>query len=219
MLAEKNMGETANGISRPLSAGTMYWLRGRSIGALIFAFFGATDMFWALWFARDVPQMWSKAIWLVAVALGGWSITQRLLLRRLSVSAVDKSVARQRLKFLASWFLVVVVIEVISINLGKPILIHFHRLDLFPQWVEAVVGLHLLPLARLFNASVLRHGRGAGIGDLRFAADPRQQPSCHHDPCGIGSQSLGNRCHDSVSGCGVHSFGQDLTSRIFRARS
>jgi hypothetical protein len=145
------MDETANGISRPVSAGTMYWLRGRAIGALIFAFFGATDVFWALSFARDVPQMWSKAIWIVAVALGSWSITQRLLLRRLSVSTGDKSVARQRLKFLASWFLVVVVIEVISINLGKPVLIHFHRLDLFPQWVEAVVGLHFLPLARLFK--------------------------------------------------------------------
>jgi hypothetical protein len=49
------------------------------------------------------------------------------------------------------WFVVVVVIEVISINLGRPILIHFHRLDLFPQWVEAVVGLHFLPLAKLFK--------------------------------------------------------------------
>lgn len=145
------MGETASVISRPLSAGTMYWLRGRAIGALIFAFFGASDMFWALSFARDVPQMCSKAIWIAGVALGGWSITQRLLLRRLSVPAVDKSIARQHLKHYASWFLVVVVIEVLSINIGRPILIHFHRLDLFPQWVEAVVGLHFLPLARLFK--------------------------------------------------------------------
>jgi hypothetical protein len=145
------MGETANGIFRPLSAGTLYWLKGRAIGALIFACFGASDMFGALSFARNVPQMWSEAIWIVAVTLGGWSITQQLLLRRLSVPAVDKSIARQHLKHYAAWFLVVVVIEVVSINLGRPILIHFHRLDLFPQWVEAVVGLHFLPLARLFK--------------------------------------------------------------------
>jgi hypothetical protein len=145
------MSGTANRVSMPLSAGMMYWLRGRAIGALIFAFFGASDALWALSFARGVPRMWSEAIWIVAVSLGGWSITQRLLLGRLSVSAVDKSIARQRLWHYASWFLVVVVIEVISINLGRPVLTHFHRLDLFPQWVEAVVGLHFLPLARLFR--------------------------------------------------------------------
>ncbi len=144
-------GTAANRISRSLSVGMPYWLRGRAIAALIFAFFGAGDMFWALSFARDVPQVWSKTIWIVAVALGVWSLTQRVLLRRLSVSAVDKPIARQHLRRYASWFAVVVVIEVISINLGRPVLIHFHRLDLFPQWVEAVVGLHFLPLAKLFK--------------------------------------------------------------------
>jgi hypothetical protein len=145
------MGETANGIFRPLTVGTLYWLRGRAIGALIFACFGASDTFWALSFARNVPRMLSEAVWIVAVTLGGWSITQRWLLRRLSVPAVDKSIARQHWKHYASWFLVVVVIEVVSINIGSPILIHFHRQALFPQWVEAVVGLHFLPLAKLFK--------------------------------------------------------------------
>jgi hypothetical protein len=145
------MRESVNGILRALSAGTLYWLKGRAIGALIFACFGASDMLGALSFARNVPRMWSVAIWIVAVTLGGWSIRQRFLLRRLSVPAVDKSIARQHLKHYAAWFFLVVVIEVVSINLGRSILIHFHRLELFPQWVGGVVGLHFLPLAKLFK--------------------------------------------------------------------
>lgn len=156
------MGQSTSANSRPLSTGTMYWLRGRAIAALIFAFFGAGDMLWAVSFTRDVPRMWSQAIWIAAVALGCWSITQRLLLRRLPVPAVDKSIARRQLTFYASWFLLVVVLEVISINVGKPIVIHFHRLDLFPQWLEAVVGLHFLPLARLFKVPLF-YARGMAL--------------------------------------------------------
>jgi hypothetical protein len=70
----------------------------------------------------------------------------------------------------------IVAIEGAAISVGGPILGHFHRPDLYEQWVGAIVGLHFFPLGKLFKLP-LYYGTGAAIslaafGSLLIAASP-----------------------------------------------
>jgi hypothetical protein len=160
------MRDTDRTGSEPLDIGTSYWLKGRAIGAMVFAAFGAGDMLWGAKFLNDPSQVWSALIKMVALTIAIWAITQRVLLGRLPKPVTNKALARQNLRYYAVRFSAIVVIEAIAINLGGPVLAHFHRPDLFPQWLEAVVGIHFLPLARLF---AVRLFYVTGVALLLFA--------------------------------------------------
>ncbi len=54
-------------------------------------------------------------------------------------------------RFYAIRFNVILAIEVAAIFLGGPIMGHFQRKDLIPQWVDLVVGIHFFPLGKLFK--------------------------------------------------------------------
>jgi len=64
------------------------------------------------------------------------------------------------------WFFALVAAEVAGIVLGRPILNYFHRSDLYANWVDGVVGIHFLPLGRLFKLPIYYATGGA----ISFAA-------------------------------------------------
>jgi hypothetical protein len=49
-------------------------------------------------------------------------------------------------------FLVVVLVEVLALFLVSVLAYRLHRPDLAPDWCAIVVGLHFLPLAKIFRA-------------------------------------------------------------------
>jgi hypothetical protein len=68
------------------------------------------------------------------------------------------------------------------ISVGGPILGHFHRPDLYGQWVGAVVGIHFFPLGKLFKIP-LYYGTGAAIslaafGSLLISTTPLSSALC-----------------------------------------
>jgi hypothetical protein len=79
-------------------------------------------------------------------------------------------------------FNAVLAIEVAAIFLGGPILGHFQRKDLIPQWIDLVVGIHFVPLGRIFKLP-LYYGTASAMvlsslgsllippGSLRLAAN------------------------------------------------
>jgi hypothetical protein len=75
-----------------------------------------------------------------------WSIAQLAIFRH-----APKSNNKVLRRFYAIRFAVIVAIEVAAIFLGGPLLGHFHRQDLVPQWIDVVVGVHFLPLGKLFK--------------------------------------------------------------------
>jgi hypothetical protein len=48
-------------------------------------------------------------------------------------------------------FAIVVVLELVLMNIGANVAVNMHRPDLVPIWVAIVVGLHFIPLARVFR--------------------------------------------------------------------
>jgi hypothetical protein len=149
-------------IRPPVGIATLRWLRGRAIAALVCAGFGAGDMLGGMKFVSDGRQIWLAMIVVLAGALVIAAVVQVVRLGRLPKPATDESAARRHLIYFGSRFAAIVALEVILINLGPRILVHFHRLDLMPQWVEAIVGLHFFPLARLFRVNVF-YVTGAGL--------------------------------------------------------
>ncbi len=63
-------------------------------------------------------------------------------------SAVGASTRQTILK----WYLLIVLIEVLAIFLALILANRLHRADLAPDWSAMIVGLHFLPLAKIFRA-------------------------------------------------------------------
>ena len=122
-------------------------IRGRTIGSIVCFGFGAYSLY--CWIVATMSQ---KAAWLSMIAavtavLVIWAIVQLVAMRHAPRPTLNKqSKWAYNLKFFA-----VVATEVAAIILGGPILAYFHRSDLYPNWVNAVVGIHFLPLGRLFK--------------------------------------------------------------------
>jgi hypothetical protein len=149
----------AGGILGP--GGPDLWLRrrGRAVGAIVCAGFGAYSMYW--WTRAAIQgerKGWFFAITAITAILLVWSIAQLAILRHAPRLAMD---VRSRRRYRIG-FGVILVIEGAAISLGGPILAYFHRQDLYPQWVGVVVGLHFLPLGKLFKLP-LYYGTGSAI--------------------------------------------------------
>ena len=122
--------------------------RGRAVGAIFLAGFGAYSMYW--WTLAAIPsgrQGWLYAIAAIAAIFLVWSIAQLAVFRHASKFVLD---GRYR-RFYAIRFAVILVVEVGAIFLAGPVLGHFQGKDLTPQWISVVVGLHFFPLGKLFK--------------------------------------------------------------------
>lgn len=140
--------DEAGGILGPLGQDAWVRFRGRTVGAIVLTGFGAYSMYWWTLAAIQTGRRgWFYAIAAITAIFLVWSIAQLVILRQARKSASDKG----RRRFYAIRFGIILAIEVAAILLGGPILGHFQRKDLIPQWIDAVVGLHFFPLGKLFK--------------------------------------------------------------------
>jgi hypothetical protein len=141
-------------------------MRGRAVGAIVCAGFGAYALYWwAEAMIRGERRPWFGAIAAVTAILVVWAIANLVALRHAPRVVLDK----RQVRFYRIGYGLIVAIEGAAILVGGPILGHFHRPDLYGQWVGAVVGLHFFPLGKLFKVP-LYYGTGAAISLASFGS-------------------------------------------------
>ncbi len=141
------MGD-AGGILGPMGQDAWIRFRGRTVGAIVLAGFGTYSMYWwTLAAIQTERQAWFYAIAAITAIFLVWSLAQLVIFRHAPKADFDKV----RRRFYAIRFGIILAMEVAAIVLGGPILGHFQRSDLVPQWIDAVVGLHFFPLGKLFK--------------------------------------------------------------------
>jgi hypothetical protein len=152
--------------SSPLSAA---WLKGRMRGALICGFFGAVWMFEGLYFGHLATPVWLTVIGMLTVAVVAWPVIRIRSLAGGSYSAAD----RERWAAVAVPYWINLAIEWLLSFVAAIWLAHIHRYALIPQCVGAIIGLHFLPLARMFKTP-LYYWTGAAmvLGDVASLAIP-----------------------------------------------
>jgi hypothetical protein len=141
-------------------------MRGRAVGAIVCAGFGAYALYWCIQAAIQGEQRpWFGAIAVATAILVAWAIANLATLRHAPKAVLDKRLVR----FYRIGYVLIVAIEGAAISVGGPILAHFHRPELYGQWVGAVVGLHFFPLGKLFKVP-LYYWTGAAISLAAFGA-------------------------------------------------
>lgn len=141
--------------SAPLSGG---WLKGRMRGALICGFFGAVWMFEALYFGGIATPAWLAVIGLLTVTVVAWPVIRLRFLAGVRYSAADRELwaavaVPYWINFAIEWLLCIGVAVWLA---------HIHRYTLIPQCLGAIIGLHFIPLARMFR-SPLYYWTGAAM--------------------------------------------------------
>jgi hypothetical protein len=124
-------------------------LKGRAIGALICGIFGAVWMFEALYFGEIATPAWLTVIGLLAAALIIWPVTQLFSARKLPYSSAGGNWSA-----VSKAYWTIVIIEWLACTVGANWLSHIGRPDLVPQFVGGIVGLHFVPLAKIFKAPI-----------------------------------------------------------------
>jgi hypothetical protein len=141
-------------------------MRGRAVGSIVCAGFGAYALFW---WAEDAIQG-ERMPWFGAIAVGAailvvWAIANLIALRHAPKVTLDKRLVR----YYRIGYALIVATEGAAISVGGPILGHFHRPELFGQWIGAVVGIHFFPLGKLFKIP-LYYWTGAAIALAAFGS-------------------------------------------------
>lgn len=141
------MSQTTSAISgvRNISGGQ---LKGSARGALICAFFGSAWMYWAVVFSGNPTPVWFSIVTVSAVALIAWAFLRVRTVRHLPSSAADLEHSRAFRKF----FWVDVGIEWGLGGVAVFALARFGRGDMIPQVLGVIIGLHFLPLVKIFRA-------------------------------------------------------------------
>jgi hypothetical protein len=141
-------------------------MRGRAVGAIVCAGFGAYALYW--WTKDAIPgerRPWFGAIAAITAILVVWAIANLVTLRHEPRVALDKRLV----KFYRLGYALIVATEGAAISVGGPILGHFHRPDLYGQWIGAIVGIHFFPLGKLFKLP-LYYWTGAAISLAAFGS-------------------------------------------------
>jgi hypothetical protein len=123
---------------------------GAGRGALIVAMFGAGWLGWGLGQARAFTGLVGPVFGFIELFLLAWSIyvirKGRLLRKQYPpMPASTRQAARKS-------FLLVVFMEVVGLLLVWILANRLHRPDLATDWCAMVIGLHFLPLAKIFRA-------------------------------------------------------------------
>lgn len=122
-------------------------LKGRTRGALICGFFGTIWMLEALYFGHIAMPATLAAVALFALTLVSWPIARLESLRRLPGVSAD----RERWASVATLYWVNLAVEWFLCFVASNWLVHIRREDLIPQALGAIIGLHFLPLAKIFR--------------------------------------------------------------------
>jgi hypothetical protein len=141
------MGHAASAIAsvRNISGGQ---LKGSARGALICSFFGSAWMYWAVVFSGNPTPVWFSIVTVPAVALIAWAFLRVRTVRHLPSSAAELEHSRAFRKF----FWVDVGIEWGLSGVAVFALPRFGRGDLIPQALGVIIGLHFIPLVKIFRA-------------------------------------------------------------------
>ena len=156
----------AGGVLGPGGPDLLVRMRGRAVGAIVCAGFGAYALYWWTRAAiRGEQRPWLGAIAVATAILVVWAIANLVSLRHAPRVALDK----RQVRFYRIGYGLIVAIEGAAISVGGPILGHFHRPELYGQWVGAVVGIHFFPLGKLFKLP-LYYGTSAAISLAAFGS-------------------------------------------------
>jgi hypothetical protein len=117
-------------------------------GALIRSFFGSTLMYWAVVFSGGPTPLRFSLVTVPAVGLIAWSIVLVRVTRNLPSTPAELDHWRTVRKF----YWLDVALEWGLIGVAVFALARVGRFDLVPQAAGRVVGLHYLPLGRIFRA-------------------------------------------------------------------
>jgi hypothetical protein len=159
------MSQTTSAISSVRNIGGGQ-LKGSARGALICASFGSAWMYWAVVFSGNLTPEWFSIVTVPAVALIAWAFLRVRTVRHLRSSAAELEHSRAFGKF----FWIDVGIEWELSGVAVFALARFGRADLIPQTLGVIIGLHFLPLVKIFRAPVFYWTGGimvvAALGSL-----------------------------------------------------
>src|ERR1700732_1800084 len=140
------MAETADVVSGFPNVGAGQ-LKASARGGLICALLGSAWMYWAVVFSGHPTPIWFSAVSLPAITLTIWAILRILAFRHLISSAADLQHWRSFRKFLS----IDSVVEWVLVGIGTFLLSRIGCYDLIPQIFGLIIGLHFLPIAKVFQ--------------------------------------------------------------------
>jgi len=141
------MGQTTSAISGVRNAGA-FQLKVSARGALIRAFFGSTLIYWAVVLSGNPTPLKFSILALPAVGLIAWAVFRVRATRNLPSSAEEFAYWRSVRRF----YWLDVGLEGGLICVAVFVLARSGRFDLTPQTLSVIVGLHYLPLGKIFRA-------------------------------------------------------------------
>ena len=119
--------------------------------ALFGLFAGAVWMFWSIAFVGSAAKFWAPTVTVLALIVLSWSIFRVRFIRHRIASSADSTFAN-----MFGWkFRCVVALEFLLAGGTVLFLISTHRSQMIPVAVAFSVGLHFLPLAKLFRMPTL----------------------------------------------------------------
>jgi len=162
------------------------WLKGRMRGALICSTFGAIWMFEAVFFGDIATPLWLAVVGVVSVAAIAWPVIRLRSFRSTRYLLSDSerwaaTVVPYWTNFAIEWVLCFGAAFWLS---------HIHQYALIPECLGVIVGLHFLPLGRIFR-SPLYYATGAAmvvgsLASLAIHAGPLRNIAA----CGVDGLSL-----------------------------
>jgi hypothetical protein len=157
-----------NTIAVPNVASSAAPLQGRAIGALICGVFGAIWMFEAVYFGAVATPLWLTVVALLAVTFIAWPAAKLYSHSRRGYSSEAENWAS-----VSKAYWIIVTIEWVACIVGVNVLNDIGYGGLVPQFVGLVVGIHFVPLAKIFKAPIYNWtGAVMSIGVLASFAIP-----------------------------------------------
>jgi hypothetical protein len=141
-------------------------LKGGARGALICASFGSAWMYWAVVSSGTQSPVWFSIVTLLAIVLTFWAILRVRAFHHLASSPAELEHWMRFRKF----FWIDFGIEWGLGGITACFLAYVGRFDLVPQALGVIIGLHFLPLAKIFAARLYYWTGGimvsAAVGSL-----------------------------------------------------
>jgi hypothetical protein len=157
-----------NTIAIPNVSSTAAPLQGRAIGALICGAFGAIWMFEAVYFGAMATPVWLTVVALLSIAFIAWPAAKLYLNSCRGYSSKAETWAS-----VSKAYWIIVTIEWVACIVGVNVLSNIGYGGLIPQFVGLVVGIHFVPLAKIFKAPIYNWtGAVMSIGALASFAIP-----------------------------------------------
>jgi hypothetical protein len=141
------MGPTTSAISTVRNVGA-FQLKVSARGALMRSFFGSTLMYWAVVLSGNPTPLRFSILAVPAVGLIAWAIFRVRATRNLPCSADDLA----HWSAVRAFYWIDVRLEWGLIGVAVFALVRLARFDLIAQTFGVIIGLHYLPLGKIFRA-------------------------------------------------------------------